>query len=270
VSDSRIRTAVADGVLEVTLDRPEKRNALDDATIAEVKLALERAAADDAAHVVLLRGEGKDFCAGVDLSQLERIAAEAGPLENLHDAASLGALFTAMRHLPKPIVAAVQGHAFAGGAGLATACDIVLAADDAVFGYPEVHLGFVPAMVMALLRRTSSEKIAFELAARGDHITATEARAYGLVNRLFPPDTLEADAREYTRELAKRSPGALALIKRLLYGMDGLSFDEAIARGAEVNALARLTPDCREGVRRFLESRRTAARPGSPAPPPES
>ena len=262
MSEPRVRRDVADGVCELLLDRPEKRNALDDQTVAELKQALEAAAADDAARVILLRGAGKDFCAGADLSQLARIAGDAGPLENLGDAASLGALFSAMRRHPKPIIAAVQGHAFAGGAGLATACDIVLAADDAVFGYPEVHLGFVPAMVMALLRRTSSEKIAFELAARGDRISAAEARAYGLVNQLYPPETFLDDAREYARELARRSPSALQLIKRLLYGMDGMAFDEAIARGAEVNALARLTPDCREGVRRFLESR------SRPAPPP--
>ncbi len=266
MSDVRVRTLVADGVAELVLSRPEKRNALDDRTIAELKEALQLAAEDERVRVLLLRGEGKDFCAGADLSQLERIAVSAGPMENLEDAASLGALFVAMRRLEKPIVAAVHGHAFAGGAGLATACDIVLATDDALFGYPEIHLGFVPAMVMALLRRTSSEKIVFELAARGDRITAGEARAYGLVNRLFPPETFEVDAREYARELARRSPSALALIKRLLYGMDTMSFDEAIARGAEINAIARLTPDYRAGVRRFLESR--GARPAG-APPPD-
>lgn len=263
MSDRRVRVAVDDGVADVVLDRPEKRNALDDRTIAELKRAFAALGDDESVRVILLRGAGKDFCAGADLSQLEAIASAAGPLENLEDAASLGELFTTMRRLPKPIVAVVQGHAFAGGAGLATACDVVLAADDALFGYPEVRLGFVPAMVMALLRRTSSEKVAFELAALGERISAAEARAYGLVNRVFPAATLDGDAREYARELADRSPAALALIKRLLYGMDGMGFDEAIARGAEVNALARLTPDCREGVRRFLESRRRT-------PPPES
>lgn len=268
MSDERVAFTVADGVAEIVLNRPEKRNALDDLTISELRRLLDQAGADPRVRALLLRGEGKDFCAGADLSQLERIASGAGPLENLEDAASLGALFTAMRRLPKPIVAAVHGHAFAGGAGLATACDIVLAADDAVFGYPEVHLGFVPAMVMALLRRTSSEKVAFELAARGDRVSAGEARAYGLVNRLFPPETFLDDVREYARDLAKRSPSALALIKRLLYGMDGMDFEQAIARGAEVNALARLTDDCREGVRRFLESRKAAASQRKPGGPP--
>ncbi len=266
MSEPRVvyRSPEGDGVAELVLNRPAKRNALDDYTIGDLDRWLQLAADDGDVRVILLRGEGKDFCAGADLSQLERIAEEAGPLENLQDAARLGALFTPLRRLPRPIVAAVHGHVFAGGAGLATACDLVVAAEDTVFGYPEVHLGFVPAMVMALLRRTSSEKIAFELAARGDRITAAEARAYGLVNRVFPNETFLADARDYARELAQCSPSSVRLVKRLLYGMDGMGFDEAIARGAEINALARTTPDCRDGVRQFLESRR-AARPSEDA-----
>ncbi len=270
MSEPRVvyRPPQGDGVAELVLNRPDKRNALDNHTISELDRWLQLAADDADVRVILLRGEGKDFCAGADLAQLEQMTQEAGPLENLQDAGVLGALFTTMRRLPTPIVAAVHGHAFAGGAGLATACDLVVAAEDAVFGYPEIHLGFVPAMVLALLRRTSSEKVVFELAARGDRIGAAEARALGLVNRLFAPETFLQDAREYARELAQCSPSAVRLIKRLLYGMDGMGFDEAVARGAEVNAIARLTPDCREGVRRFLESRR-AARPDAPREPPE-
>src|SRR5690606_27035763 len=150
------------------------------------------------------------------------------------------------------------GHAFAGGAGIATACDVVLASNDARFGYPEVHLGFVPAMVMALLRRACGEKIAFELVARGDRLDAAEAHRIGLVTRVFSAETFEADALEYARELASRSASALRLIKRLFYGIDGASVEEAIARGAEVNVLARSTDDTREGVRRFLDRRREA------------
>ncbi|HEX7051007.1 MAG TPA: enoyl-CoA hydratase-related protein [Longimicrobiales bacterium] len=251
----RILYGVEDRVAAVTLNRPEKRNALDDRTVAELREAFLRAEADDAVAVVLLRGAGPDFCAGADLAQLEKIAAGAGPLENLADAEALGALLVLMRRLAKPIVAAVHGHAFAGGAGLATACDVVLAAEDARFGYPEVHLGFVPAMVMALLRRACGEKIAFELVARGDRIEADVAHRIGLVNRILPAATFDADAAEYARELAARSPSALRLVKRLFYGIDGASFEEAIARGAEVNVLARMTEDTRAGVRRFLERR---------------
>lgn len=247
---------VADGVAELVLNRPDKRNALDDRTVAALAASLDRARRDDDCRVVLLRGAGPAFCAGADLSELAKIAAGTGPLENLTDASALGDLFIAMRRLPKPIVAAVHGHAFAGGAGLATACDLVVASEDAVFGYPEVHLGFVPAMVMALLRRAVGEKTAFELVARGGRIGAAEAQRLGLVNQLFAAQTFEDDAREYARELADRSPSALHLIKRLLYGMDGASFEEAIARGAEVNVLARMTEDARDGVRGFLERRK--------------
>ncbi|MFW6080042.1 MAG: enoyl-CoA hydratase/isomerase family protein [Gemmatimonadota bacterium] len=256
----RLLYDAADGVAIVALNRPEKRNALDDRTVTELKRALTDAAEDDAVRVVLLRGEGPDFCAGADLAQMERIAEEARPLGNLDDAAALGELLILMRRLPRPIVGAVHGHAYAGGAGLATACDLVVASDDAVFGYPEVHLGFVPAMVMALLRRVVGEKVAFELIARGDKIGAEEARRIGLVNRVLPAATFAADAREYAVELAARPASSIRLSKRLLYGLDGVSVEDGIARGAEVNVLARMTDECREGVRRFLESRRRAER----------
>jgi methylglutaconyl-CoA hydratase len=244
-----------DLLARITLNRPEKRNALDDLTVAELRVALHIADDDPEVHVIVLAGAGKDFCAGADLSQLELIASGAGPLENLDDAAELGALFVQLRRLGKPVVALVHGHAFAGGAGLATACDIVIASDDALFGYPEVNLGFVPAMVMALLRRSCGEKVAFQLVAGASRISAAEAQRIGLVNQVFAHETFQRDALEIAHDLAKRSPSALRLTKRLLYGMDGLSFEEAIARGVEVNVLARMTEDCQAGVRSFLASR---------------
>ncbi len=243
------------GVATLTLNRPEKRNALDGQTVAELREALAAERGDEL-RVVVIRGAGPDFCAGADLAELERMAGDGDPMRNLSDARALGDLFIEMRRHPLPIVAVVHGNAIAGGAGLATACDLVLARDDAVFGYPEVHLGFVPAMVMALLRRSASEKVAFELVARGERISAAEAERLGLVNRVFAPDTFEEEVREYVGGLAARSASAVGLIKRLLYGMDGLSFEEAIARGAEVNVLARLTGDAQEGVRRFLKRSR--------------
>ncbi len=244
------------GIARFTLNRPEKRNALDALTVAELRAALAAAEAGAATRVVLLTGAGKDFCAGADLSELERIAAGQGPIENLQDAGALGALFVAMRRSRLPIVAAVRGHAIAGGAGLATAADVVLAADDAKFGYPEVHLGFVPAMVMALLRRSVGEKVAFDLATGGHRFDATEAHRLGLVNRVLPVDRFDAEVTEFVAGLAGRSESALELIKRLLYGSEGLSFEDAVGRGAEINVLARATPDCQEGVRRFLERRK--------------
>lgn len=243
-------------VATVTLNRPDKRNALNAGLLAGLGAAVAELGADDDVRVIVLTGAGRDFCAGADLAQLERIAEGADVMDNLRDAHALGDLFIRMRHTPKPIIAAVRGNAIAGGAGLATACDLILAADDAVFGYPEVHLGFVPAMVMALLRRAVGEKVAFELVARGDRIGAIQARGFGLVNCVFDADSFAGDVGRYARELALRSGSAIALTKRLLYGMDGLSFEEAIARGAEVNALARVTEDCRAGVRQFLDRQR--------------
>jgi methylglutaconyl-CoA hydratase len=251
-ASKRILYEVAAGVATITLNRPDKRNALDDQTIAELKECLARTNDEAGARVVLLRGAGKDFCAGADLSQLQRVAAGSTLEDNRADAMNLGELLIQMRGLRKPIVAAVQGNALAGGAGLATACDLVIAHESATFGYPEVKLGFVPAMVMALLVRSVGEKVAFELTAFGNPVTAQEALRLGLVNHVVSGD-FDRAALEYAAELAKRSGSAVRLVKELLHDIDGLSFEDAIARGADINAAARMTDDCREGVRRFLE-----------------
>jgi len=253
----RIRVETVDAVATLTLSRPEKRNALDAMTVTELKQAIRTCDASRDIRVIVLRGEGPDFCAGADLAELERIAAAADPMVNVADADALGELFTIMRDAATPIVAAVHGNAIAGGAGLATACDLIVAAESPIFGYPEVHLGFVPAMVTALLRRAVGEKRIFELITLGERFGAQQAREWGLVARVFPDDRFDAELADFTAALAARSASALQLCKRLLYGTDGMSFDEAIARGAEINAIARATPDCREGVRRFLERKKS-------------
>jgi methylglutaconyl-CoA hydratase len=158
-----------------------------------------------------------------------------------------------MRHHPRPIVAFVNGRALAGGCGLASACDVVLACDDSEFGYPEVHLGFVPALVMTILRRKMGEGRAFDLVSRGHRFGADEAERIGLVTHVFEAFTFEYQAGEYVASLAAKPVSAIELTKSLLYELDGLDFDEGIARAAEVNAEARMTDACREGVRRFLE-----------------
>jgi methylglutaconyl-CoA hydratase len=180
-------------------------------------------------------------------------AVDEGVLASLSDAEALGDLFIQIRRMEKPVIAAVQGRALAGGCGLATACDLVLASSDAEFGYPEVRLGFVPAMVIAILRRSVGEKRAFELVALGDRIDAPQALTYGLVNKVFDSESFEVQALETAREMAARSASALRLTKRLLYEVEGASFEDAIRAGAEVNALARLTPDCQAGIKQFLD-----------------
>ncbi len=243
------------GVATVTLNSPEKRNALDPATIQTLGEAFDRAERDERVRVVLLEAAGRDFCAGADLTHMESMV-EASPEEHLADARDLGDLFVRMRRLPKPLVAAVQGNALAGGAGLATACDIVLASDDARFGYPEVHVGFVPAMVMTMLVRHVGEKRAFELAATGRRIDADEACRIGLASMVFSRHTFVDDARAFADDLSAKSATSIAFSKRLLYELDKLTFEEGIARGAEVNAEARMSEDCKAGIRAFLEQRR--------------
>jgi len=243
---------VADGVATLTLNRPDKRNALNGELVRALHDALDRTAEDDEVRVVLLRGAGKDFCSGADLAELEKIA-EMGEEESLEDARSMGALFLQMREHPQPVIAAVQGRALAGGAGLATACDLVLAHEEAQMGYPEVHLGFVAAMVMTILRRKVGESVAFELLTRGDRIPVARAAELGLVNRVFPAGEFDDAVDRYAAELASRPPSALRLTKSLLYRLDELDFVAGIEAGARTNVEARLTEACREGVRRFLD-----------------
>src|SRR5215212_4081780 len=243
--------SVEGSAARITLNRPEKRNALNDAVIAGLKQRLKNAAADKNVRVVVISGAGKDFCSGADLSALQKIAG-ASVAENSEDARSLLELFLMIRALQVPVVAAVTGRALAGGCGLATACDLVLASASARFGYPEVKIGFVPAMVMAILRRNVSEKRAFELITRGAEISAEQAKEFGLVNHVFPDETFAADVNSYISGFEKLSRSAIGLTKTLLYQMDGLSFPEALETGADVNTIARMTEDCRAGVARFL------------------
>ncbi|MDT7602954.1 MAG: hypothetical protein QOF61_951 [Acidobacteriota bacterium] len=244
--------AVEGAVALVTLNRPEKRNALNDAVVSGLKDALRAADADDRVRVCVLTGAGADFCSGADLSALQKIS-EASVDENLEDARTLAELFALIRRVRVPVVAAVRGRALAGGCGLATACDIVLAARTARFGYPEVKIGFVPAMVMAILRRNVSEKRAFELATRGAEIGADEAERVGLINRVFDDDVFETEVETYVAAFERVSRSAVMLTKRLLYQMDGLTFDDALESGVEVNAIARMTDDCQRGIARFLK-----------------
>ena len=243
--------SVASSVARITLNRPEKRNALNDAVIAGIKQGLTSAGADKNVRVVVISGAGKDFCSGADLSALQKIAG-ASVAENSEDARSLLELFLMIRAMQVPVVAAVTGRALAGGCGLATACDLVLASASARFGYPEVKIGFVPAMVMAILRRNVSEKRAFELITRGAEISAEQAKEFGLVNQVFADETFEADVQTYVSEFEKMSASAMGLTKTLLYQMDGLAFPEALETGADVNVIARLTDDCQQKVAKFL------------------
>jgi methylglutaconyl-CoA hydratase len=249
---NKILYLVEGPVARITLNRPEKRNPLDEEMIAEIRHALAESTRDQAVHVVLLTGAGSDFCSGADLAALQRIAS-ATVMENVADARRLADLFLEMRRYPRPIVAAVRGRALAGGCGIATAADIILATESAQFGYPEIKIGFVPAMVMAILRRSVSEKRAFELLTAGEIIPARTALEIGMINRIFADGTFDHEVQSYTMQLAARSPSALTLTKSLLYQIDAITFEAALSAGVQTNAIARLTEDCRRGVEQFLK-----------------
>ncbi len=239
------------GALVVTLNRPDKRNALSSALVNALHASLDTVDLDPDIRVLVLRGAGKDFCAGADLDEL-LASADRLPAENEGDALRLGSLLQRLRRCPRPVVAVVQGRALAGGAGLALACDIVLASSTAQFGYPEIQRGFVPAMVMTFLRRLTGEKLAFDLVATGRLLTAGEALAAGLVTRVLPEAELDAGSRSVIEQLASSSPSAMHLTKKLFYELDDLGVDEGVAVGARINALARTTTDFRAAIARFL------------------
>ena len=248
----RVLTTLQAGILTLTLNRADKRNAIDTPMIDALLAALERADLDAGVRVVALRGAGADFCAGMDLNEL---LASADRTVDANRAAALhfAEIFLRMRGLPKPIVALVHGRALAGGAGLATACDVVLAAESAQLGYPEVQRGFVPAIVMTLLKRSAGEKVAFDLAATGRILTASEAAGLGLVSRVYEDSDFEEQAGEVLRALAAASPSALAFTKQQFYQLDGMSFEDGVRLGADVNAVSRTTPDFRAALQAFLK-----------------
>ncbi len=252
MSAERVLAELDSGVLTLTLNRPEKRNALDSLMIDALHEQLDRAEVDAEVRVLVIRGEGKDFCAGADLAELLESADKSAD-ENAANAQRLGDVFIAMRRLPKSVVAVVHGRALAGGCGLATACDVVLAHSAASFGYPEVKRGFVPAMVIAMLRRAVGEKVAYDLVGTGHILSAPEALQVGLVSRVIAADEFAVSIGATVAEMAAASPSAVALIKRQLYEVEGRSFEAAITLGAKVNAVARATPDFKRAVAQFLE-----------------
>ncbi len=251
-TDNVVLYHAADGVARITLNRPDKRNALNDELISGMKDALRRANNDPSIRAIVVSGAGEDFCSGADLAALQKIS-KASVSENLKDAQSLMELFLLMRTVSRPVIAAVQGRALAGGCGLATACDVVLAARSSRFGYPEVKIGFVPAMVMAILRRNVSEKHAFQLLTLGEDLSAEEGERLGLVNRVFEDETFEAEVDAFVRRFARVSSSAVALTKQLLYRTDAMSFEDALHFGVDANVIARMSEDCRKGIERFLK-----------------
>ena len=246
----RVMCEEGGGIANIILARPEKKNALDRVAADELALCLRTISESPTVRVVLITAEGNDFCAGADLEALSAMA-DATPDQHRADAQALADVFVAIRGLPQPVVAGVQGHALAGGCGLANACDISLAHENARFGYPEVRVGFVPAMVMPMLRRSAGQKRAFELVATGRLIDAHEAERIGLITRVVAAAKFKDEIEQCAAQLAELPREAVRLTKRLFYESEGMSFVESLAAGVAGNAEARSTAAFREGVARF-------------------
>jgi len=238
----------------LTLNRPDVRNALSAELVDALTAELQGAAASDA-RCVALTGAGTVFSAGADLKALETMQS-ASFEENLADSQRLADLLRAIAEHPLPVVAAVNGHAIAGGAGLAIACDAAFAVHGATFGFTEVRIGFVPAIILNFLLRTAGEKVLRDLCLTGRRIDADGAVRHGLINEAVDAADLATRVAAFGDEIAKTSPEAVATTKRLFLELRGLPIDEGLALAASANARARTTDDCREGIAAFLEKRK--------------
>jgi methylglutaconyl-CoA hydratase len=237
----------------LTLDRPDRRNALSRGLIAALGDALARARDDSGARCVILTGSGPSFCAGMDLAELQEALAAPETAPVWDDALRLAKVYDLLYTLPKPTLAAVNGAAVAGGAGLVSVCDLALAAPGAKFGYPEVRRGLVAAMVMPHLLRHVGERTARYLLLTGELIDAEEACRVGFVNAVVPAEQLLERALAWGRALAEGGPQALARTKELLhrFSHQALSLEEA----ARASAAPRLTEECRQGLEAFFAKR---------------
>ncbi len=242
------------GAATITLNRPEKRNAISFALVAELLNALDEIE-QSSAQVVILTGAGKAFCAGLDLDELQSLLGKTHD-ENVRDSSRMGHVFRRIYDFPLPTIAAVNGAAIAGGTGFATMCDFTLAVPEAKFGYTEVRIGFVPAIVSSILVWQVGHKIARDLLLTGRLFDAAEAHRYGLVNEVVEPARLMARARELAAQLMENSPSSMRATKRLINGFIAGQLDQQIGQAVQDNARIRTTADFREGITSFLEKRK--------------
>jgi methylglutaconyl-CoA hydratase len=242
------------GILTITMNRPDKRNALNPAMMEDLTHALVAAADDPACRVILLTGAGSAFCAGLDLDHLETLRATTPEAHRL-DSERIARLLRTLYDTPKPTIAAVNGAAIAGGMGLATICDFTLAIPEAKFGYTEVQIGFVPAIVSAFLRGQIGDKRSRDLLLTGRLIKAPEAFDLGLVTRVVPEQDLMDEAHKLAQVLLRNSPAAMQATKRLLSQHANHHLEQETESAIAANAEARTTEDFKEGIRAFLEKR---------------
>lgn len=238
----------------ITFNRPEKRNALSFQMIGEILAALDEVEKSDAL-VAILTGAGKAFCAGMDLEELKSLTGKSHS-ENVEDSRRMAYLFRRLYDFPKPTIAAVNGAAIAGGMGLATMCDFTLAVPEAKFGYTEVRIGFVPAIVSSILVWQVGHKVARDLLLTGRIFDSAEAHRLGLVNEVVSAEQLMTRARGLASQVMENSPSSLELTKKLINGFIRETLDRQIKQAVEENAAIRRTSDFREGVMSFLEKRK--------------
>ncbi len=249
---TRVRLLRDGAIGRIVLARPERRNALDRRMADDLFAALAQLEADGACRVIHLGADGDDFSVGADVEAWERTV-DAGGDAHREDAEAFGRVLLAIRALMKPVVCTVRGRALGDGAALASACDVVLAHEDAELGYPEVRLGFVPALVMTMLRRSVGEKHAADLVLTGRIISAEEAEHIGLVSRVVPAATFDEEIDATLQQVGQAPATALALTKWLFYKLDALSFEDGIAAGVVTNVEARATDDFRAGLRKAAQ-----------------
>jgi methylglutaconyl-CoA hydratase len=249
-----LQLAVDSGIATITLNRPDKRNAISYELINDLIRALEEVK-NSAARTLILTGAGKAFCSGMDLDDLKSLIGRT-PEQNLEDSRKMVSLFRSLYEFPKPTIAAVNGPAIAGGTGLALLCDFTLTVPDAKFGYTEVRIGFVPAIVATFLLRQVGEKIARDLLLTGRIFEVQEAVKMGLINEIVPAEELLPRARELAAQLAENSPLSLFNTKRLLTDHARAELDMQIEAAVRENASIRESADFREGIESFLEKRK--------------
>lgn len=236
----------------ITLNRPEKRNALSHELVAELKDVFTQAENDPNVKVIVLQANGESFCAGADLAYLQQLQKFSFE-ENSADSVHLKDLFLKIYQLKKVVIAKVQGHALAGGCGLATVCDFVFAAPEAKFGYTEVKIGFIPAIVLVFLIRKIGEKQAKHLLLSGELVQGNEAMNFGLVNYLVSKDKLNESVFDFAQKLIKNnSAQSMALTKQMIDQVQSMSLTDALAYAAKMNAEARASEDCKKGINAFI------------------
>jgi len=243
---------VNEGIGYITLNRPDKRNALNEEFVAELKSRFAQAIDDDACRIIVLKGEGKAFCAGADLAYLQKLQANSFQ-ENEADSRHLMELFELIHRAPKVVIAQIQGHALAGGCGLAAVCDFSFSVPQAKFGYTEVKIGFVPAIVMVFLIRKIGEGKARNVLLSGEVFQADKAKEIGLIDNVVSEDSIEAEVQAFAVQMLKsNSRQSMALIKQMIANVQDSPLNQALDYAVKTNALARETSDCKKGIQAFL------------------